>query len=53
VLIAPKLDREFRSAPDALKVVEDLRTRGVSTEGSTACFVWTSTAGQARSKPSS
>jgi DNA invertase Pin-like site-specific DNA recombinase len=30
VIIAPKLDRLFRSALDALKVVEDLRKRGVS-----------------------
>ena len=30
VVIAPKLDRLFRSALDALKVVDDLRRRGVS-----------------------
>jgi hypothetical protein len=30
VVIAPKLDRLFRSALDALQVVEDLRKRGVS-----------------------
>jgi DNA invertase Pin-like site-specific DNA recombinase len=30
VVIAPKLDRLFRSALDALTVVEDLRKRGVS-----------------------
>jgi putative DNA-invertase from lambdoid prophage Rac len=30
VVIAPKLDRLFRSALDALKVVEDLRKRGVA-----------------------
>jgi putative DNA-invertase from lambdoid prophage Rac len=30
VVIAPKLDRMFRSALDALTVVEDLRKRGVS-----------------------
>jgi putative DNA-invertase from lambdoid prophage Rac len=30
VVIAPKLDRLFRSALDALQVVEDLRERGVS-----------------------
>ena len=30
VVIAPKLDRLFRSALDALRVVEDLRKRGVS-----------------------
>jgi putative DNA-invertase from lambdoid prophage Rac len=30
VVIAPKLDRLFRSALDALKVVEDLRRRGVA-----------------------
>jgi DNA invertase Pin-like site-specific DNA recombinase len=30
VIIAPKLDRLFRSALDALTVVEDLRARGVS-----------------------
>jgi putative DNA-invertase from lambdoid prophage Rac len=30
VVIAPKLDRLFRSALDALTVVEDLRQRGVS-----------------------
>ena len=29
VVIAPKLDRLFRSALDALKVVEDLKSRGV------------------------
>jgi DNA invertase Pin-like site-specific DNA recombinase len=29
VIIAPKLDRLFRSALDALKVVEDLKARGV------------------------
>src|SRR5208282_1679098 len=29
VVIAPKLDRLFRSALDALRVVEDLRARGV------------------------
>src|SRR6202042_3386539 len=30
IVIAPKLDRLFRSALDALQVVEDLRKRGVS-----------------------
>jgi putative DNA-invertase from lambdoid prophage Rac len=30
VIIAPKLDRLFRSALDALKVVEDLKKRGVA-----------------------
>jgi putative DNA-invertase from lambdoid prophage Rac len=30
VVIAPKLDRLFRSALDALQVVEDLRKRGIS-----------------------
>jgi putative DNA-invertase from lambdoid prophage Rac len=30
VVIAPKLDRLFRSALDALQVVEDLKKRGVS-----------------------
>ena len=30
VIIAPKLDRLFRSALDALTVVEDLRKRGVA-----------------------
>jgi DNA invertase Pin-like site-specific DNA recombinase len=30
VVIAPKLDRLFRSALDALKVVEDLKKRGVA-----------------------
>ena len=30
MVIAPKLDRLFRSALDALQVVEDLRKRGVS-----------------------
>jgi DNA invertase Pin-like site-specific DNA recombinase len=30
IVIAPKLDRLFRSALDALTVVEDLRTRGVN-----------------------
>jgi putative DNA-invertase from lambdoid prophage Rac len=30
VVIAPKLDRLFRSAFDALKVVEDLKKRGVA-----------------------
>lgn len=30
VVIAPKLDRLFRSALDALRVVDDLRRRGVS-----------------------
>jgi DNA invertase Pin-like site-specific DNA recombinase len=30
VVIAPKLDRLFRSALDALTVVEDMRKRGVS-----------------------
>jgi DNA invertase Pin-like site-specific DNA recombinase len=30
VVIAPKLDRLFRSALDALQVAEDLRKRGVS-----------------------
>jgi DNA invertase Pin-like site-specific DNA recombinase len=30
VVIAPKLDRLFRSALDALTVVEDLRKRGVA-----------------------
>ena len=30
MVIAPKLDRLFRSALDALKVVDDLRRRGVS-----------------------
>jgi putative DNA-invertase from lambdoid prophage Rac len=29
VVIAPKLDRLFRSALDALTVVEDMRKRGV------------------------
>jgi DNA invertase Pin-like site-specific DNA recombinase len=30
IVIAPKLDRLFRSALDALQVVEDLKKRGVS-----------------------
>ena len=30
IVIAPKLDRLFRSALDALTVVEDMRQRGVS-----------------------
>ena len=33
VVIAPKLDRLFRSALDALQVVEDMRKRGVGSAG--------------------
>jgi hypothetical protein len=38
VVIAPKLDRLFRSALDALTVVEDMRKRGLTKDGTMIYF---------------